>query len=163
MVDTPKGSDNEEQEETAEDDPSKKQTKRRHRRRSKSRLGKNSDNSARENNTPVDSRGNDDHIAPAAEHDEAANGEHSTDPTSKHGDAEDKPHQTPSGEENSSDEDAHIIPETHLEQENLRRRLIATARSLVTPPIQSYTNHARKCVRSRSGTHGKISQHNSKT
>ena len=33
----------------------------------------------------------------------------------------------------------------------------------VTPPIQSYTNHARKRVRSRSGTHGKISQHNSKT
>ena len=31
----------------------------------------------------------------------------------------------------------------------------------MTPPIQSYTNHARKCVRSRSGTHGKISQHNS--
>src|SRR3954471_12038312 len=31
----------------------------------------------------------------------------------------------------------------------------------VTPPIQSYTNHARKCVRSTSGTHGKISQHNS--
>src|SRR4051812_15125632 len=31
----------------------------------------------------------------------------------------------------------------------------------VTPLIQSYTNHARKCVRSRSGTHGKISQHNS--
>ena len=34
---------------------------------------------------------------------------------------------------------------------------------LVTPPIWPYTNHARKCVRSRSGTHGKISQHNSKT
>ena len=33
---------------------------------------------------------------------------------------------------------------------------------LVTPPIQSYTNHTRKRVRSRSGTHGKISQHNSK-
>ena len=32
----------------------------------------------------------------------------------------------------------------------------------MTPPIQSYTNHARKCVRSRSGTQGKISQHNSK-
>src|SRR3954466_13171237 len=31
----------------------------------------------------------------------------------------------------------------------------------VPPPVQSYTNHARKCVRSRSGTHGKISQHNS--
>ena len=33
---------------------------------------------------------------------------------------------------------------------------------LVTPPIQSYTNHAGKCVRSRSRTHGKISQHNSR-
>ena len=33
---------------------------------------------------------------------------------------------------------------------------------LVTPPIQSYTNHTRKRVQSRSGTHGKISQHNSK-
>ena len=29
-------------------------------------------------------------------------------------------------------------------------------------PIQSYTNHTCKCVRSRSGTHGKISQHNSR-
>ena len=77
---------------------------------------KTGDNSARENNTPVDSRGNDDHIAPAAEHDEAASGEHSTDPMSEHGDAKDKPHQTPSGEENSPDEDAHIIPKTHLEQ-----------------------------------------------
>ena len=85
---------------------------------------------ARENNTPVDSRGNDDDIAPVAEHDETANGEHSTDPMSEHGYTEDKPHKTPSGEENSPDEDAHIIPETHLEQENLRRRLIATGRSL---------------------------------
>ena len=33
----------------------------------------------------------------------------------------------------------------------------------VMPPIQSYTNHARKCVRSSSGTHGKISQHNATT
>ena len=32
----------------------------------------------------------------------------------------------------------------------------------MTPPTQSYTSHARKRVRSRSGTHGKISQHNSK-
>ena len=49
---------------------------------------------------------------------------------SEHGDAEDKAHQPPSGEENSPDEDAHIIPERHLEQENLCIRLIATARSL---------------------------------
>ena len=32
----------------------------------------------------------------------------------------------------------------------------------VTISIQSYTNHTRKCVRSRSRTHGKISQHNSR-
>ena len=67
---------------------------------------------------------------PAIELDEPADGEHSTDPMSEHGDAADKPHQPPSGEENSPDEDAHIIPETHLVQENLRRRLIATARNL---------------------------------
>ena len=34
--------------------------------------------------------------------------------------------------------------------------------AVVTPPIQSYTNHACKCVRSRSETHRKISQHNSR-
>ena len=85
-------------EQTAEDEPSKKQSKRRRQRhRSKSRHSQNSDNNARENNTPVDSRGNDDHIAPTAEHDEAASGEHSTDPMSEHGDAEYKPHQTPLG------------------------------------------------------------------
>ena len=33
---------------------------------------------------------------------------------------------------------------------------------LVTPSIQSYTNHTHKCVRSRSRAHGKISQHNSR-
>ena len=32
----------------------------------------------------------------------------------------------------------------------------------MTPSIQSYTNHTCKCVRSRSRTHGKISQHNSR-
>ena len=32
----------------------------------------------------------------------------------------------------------------------------------MTPPIQSSTSHTRKCVRSRSGTHVKISQHNSR-
>ena len=67
---------------------------------------------------------------PATEQDEPADGEHSTKPLSDHGDAEDKAHQPLSGEENSPDDDAHIIPERHLEQENLHRRLIATARSL---------------------------------
>src|SRR3954465_10751563 len=33
---------------------------------------------------------------------------------------------------------------------------------IVRPSIQSCTNHTHKCVRSRSRTHGKISQHNSR-
>ena len=127
MVDTPKEGNGEE---TAEDAPSKQPKNRRQRCRSKSCHSKNNDNSARGNSSPVDSRRNDDCAAMLAEHDQDANGEHSADPASEHDDAKDKPHQTPSGEENSPDEDAHIIPETHLEQENLRRRLIATARSL---------------------------------
>ena len=80
MVDTPKENNDEERKDAAKDSSLEKQTKRRRKRRSKSRLGKNSDNSAREKNTPVDSRGNDDHIDPAAEQDEPANGEHSTNP-----------------------------------------------------------------------------------
>ena len=58
------------------------------------------------------------------------NGEHSTEQLSEHVDAEDKAHQPLSGEENSSDDDTNVFPEKHLEQENLHRRLIATARSL---------------------------------
>ena len=128
MVDTPKENNDEERKDAAKDSSLEKQPKGRRRRRSKSHLGKNSDNSARKNNTPVDSRGNDDHINPATEQDEPTNGEHSTEPLSDHGDAEDKAHQPLSGEENSPDDDAHNIPERHLEQENLHRRLIATAR-----------------------------------
>ena len=67
MVDTTKENNNEEWEDASKDSPLEKQPKRRRRRRSKSRLGKNSDNSARKNNTPVDSKGNDDHMDPAME------------------------------------------------------------------------------------------------
>ena len=67
---------------------------------------------------------------PAVEQGEPVDGEHSTEPLSDHGDAEGKAHQPISGEENSPDDDAHIILERHLEQENLHRRLISTARSL---------------------------------
>ena len=67
---------------------------------------------------------------PTMEYDEPADGEHSIEPVSDHGDAEGKSHQPLSGEEISPDDDAHIIPERHLEQENLHRRPIATARIL---------------------------------
>ena len=112
--------------EKAEDDPSKKQLKRRRQRhRPKSRHSKNSDN-----DSPHDSGKDDNCTTPVAENDQDANCKHSADPTSEHDDAKDKPHQSPSREENSPDEDAPIIPETNLDQENLRRRLTATARSL---------------------------------
>ena len=104
------------------DNPLDKPPKRRRRRRSKSRHSKNSDNSARKNNTPVDSKGNDDPMDPAMEQDELGDGENAN--------PEDKIQQPVSGEENSLDDDALIIPEKHLEQENLQRRLLATARSL---------------------------------
>ena len=79
MVDTPKENNDVERQDAAKNSSLEKQSKRRHRRRSKSRLSKNSDNNARENNTLVDSRGNDDHIDPAAEHDETASGENNMD------------------------------------------------------------------------------------
>ena len=50
--------------------------------------------------------------------------------TPNHSDPEGRTHQTASGEENSLVDDAFIIPEKPLEQDNLRRRLMAMARSL---------------------------------
>ena len=79
MVDTPKENNDEERQDAAKNSSLEKQSKRRRRHRSRSRLGKNSDNIARENNTPADSRGNDDHIDPVAEHDETASGENNMD------------------------------------------------------------------------------------
>ena len=90
MVDTPKENNDEEQKDAAKDSSLEKKPKRRRRRRSKSRLGKNSDNSARKNNTPVDSKANDDNMDPMTEQDEPADGEHSTEPPSDRGDAEGK-------------------------------------------------------------------------
>ena len=101
-----------------------------HRRRSKSRHSKNSDNSAKNNNTLVDSKGNNDPMDPAMEQDEPGDDKNSLESMSDDADPEGKIHQPVSGEENSPDDDALIIPEKLLEQENLHRRLIATARSL---------------------------------
>ena len=64
------------------------------------------------------------------EQDEPGDDERSPEPTSDDANPEGKIHQPVSGEENSPDDDALIIPEKLLEQENLHRRLIATARSL---------------------------------
>ena len=63
------------------------------------------------------------------EQDEPGHAEHSPEQTPDRGDPEGKTHQPTPGEEDSPDNDA-FIPEKHLEQENLHRRLMATARSL---------------------------------
>ena len=67
---------------------------------------------------------------PAMEQDELVDAEHSPEQVSDHSDAGDKTYKPVSREENSPDDDACIIPGKHLEQENLHKRLIATARSL---------------------------------
>ena len=67
---------------------------------------------------------------PAVEQGEPVDGEHSTEPLSGHDDPEGKTHQPVSGDLNSPDGDAHIIPERHLEQENLHKRLIEIVWSL---------------------------------
>ena len=64
------------------------------------------------------------------EQDEPGDDGHSPEPTSDDADPEGKIHQPVSEEENSPDDDALIILEKLLEQENLHRRLIATVRSL---------------------------------
>ena len=64
------------------------------------------------------------------EQDEPGDCEHSPEQMSNDGNPKRKIHQPVSGEENSPDDDALIIPKKHLEQENLHRRLIATARIL---------------------------------
>ena len=67
---------------------------------------------------------------PAMEQDEPGHAEHSPEQTPDHSDPEGRTHQTASGEEDSPVDDAFIIPEKCLKQENLHTRLMATARSL---------------------------------
>ena len=127
MVDTPKEGDGDD---ATKDNPLDKPPKQRRRRRSKSHHSKNSDNGARNNNTPVDSKGNDAPMDPAMEQDELGDDEHSPELTSDDANLEGKIHQPVSGEGNSLDDDALIIPKKHSEQENLHRRLIAITMSL---------------------------------
>ena len=64
------------------------------------------------------------------EQDEPGHAEHSSEQTPEDNDPEGRVHQTDPGQEDSPDDDAFIIPEEHVERENLHRKLMATARSL---------------------------------
>ena len=105
-MDTPKGSDNEEQQDDTRDHPLEKQSKRRRKRRSKSRLSKDSS-----------------HTDPAIEQGEPVDDEHAIKPPSEQ-DNLDK--QSVPGEDNSPDD---LTPDK-LPEQNLHKRLVATARSL---------------------------------
>ena len=91
-----------------------------------------SSSGTRGNNTLDDAKDNEETADPAMEQDEQGDGKHSPGPMSDHSDAEDSNYQPVSEEESSRDDDAFIIPEEQLEQENLHQRLIAIARSLKT-------------------------------
>ena len=97
MVDTPK-EDNDDKKDATDDKPPGQKPKQRRRRRSKSSHSKNSDKSARKIDTPIDSKGNNDHMDPAMEQDEPGDGEHSPEPTTDDADPEGKIHQPVSGE-----------------------------------------------------------------
>ena len=128
MVDTPKENNGEEQKDATT--PKKQPKRQRQRRRSKSRHSKNSDNGIRKNNTSDAAKDKDSPVNPAMEQDESGDSEHSPRLLLDHSDAEDKTYKSVSGEEKSPDDDTHIIPEKHLEQEHLHRWLIAITRSL---------------------------------
>ena len=107
MVDTPKGSDNGEQRDAAKDKSLEKQSKRQRKHHSMSRLDKDST-----------------HTDPALEQGEPVDDEHALEQPSEQ-DNLDK--QSVPGEDNSPDD---LPPDTSLEQKNLHKRLVATARSL---------------------------------
>ena len=107
MVDTPKGSDNEKQRDAAKENSPEKQPKRRRKRCPKSRLDS--------GNT---------HEDPAIEQCEPVDDEHAPKQPSKQEELE----RQPISDENNSPDD--LTPDTSLEQKNLHKRLVATARSL---------------------------------
>ena len=87
MVDTPK-EDNGDKKDTTKDKPPRQKQKQRRRRRSKSSHSKNSDNNTKQDDTPVDSEGDNDHRDPAMEQDKPGHAEHCPEQTPDHSDTE---------------------------------------------------------------------------
>ena len=110
MVDTPKGRNDEEQRDTMRDRSLEKQSKRRCKRRSMPRLDTDSS-----------------HTDPATEQGEPVDDEHAIEQPSEQGNLDKQTEQPVPGEDNSPDD---LTPDKLLEQKNLHKRLVATARSL---------------------------------
>ena len=110
MVDTPKRNDDEEQRDATRDRSLEKQSKRWRKRRSKPNLDRDSS-----------------HTDPAIEYGEPADDEHAIEQPSEQGNLDKQTEQPVPGEDNSLDD---LTPDKLLEQKNLHKRLVATARSL---------------------------------
>ena len=107
MVDTPKGSDDEEQRDATKDKSLEKQSRQRRKRQTKSRLDKDGG-----------------HTDPTIEQVEPVDDEHAIEQPSEQDNLDKQP--VPD-EDNSTDD---LTPDKLLEQKNLHKRLIGTARSL---------------------------------
>ena len=129
MVEKPK-EDNGDQKDTTEYKPPGQKQKQQRRRCSKSSHSKNSDDNPKQDDTPVDSECNNDHRDTAMEQDTPGHAEHSPEQTPNQINSEGRTHHATSKEENSPVDNEFIIPEEHSEQDNLSRKLLATARSL---------------------------------
>ena len=105
MVDTPKRNDDEEQRDATRDRSLKKHSKRGRKRRTKLHLDRD----------------------PATEQGEPADDEHAIEQPSEQGNLDKQTEQPVPGEDNSPDD---LTPDKLLEQKNLHKRLVATARSL---------------------------------
>ena len=80
--------------------------------------------------TLANPEGNNDQTEPAMEQDEPGHAGHSSEQTPEDNDPEGQVHQTGPGQEDSPDDNAFIILEERVDQDNLHRKLMATARSL---------------------------------
>ena len=131
MVDTPKEDNSDDEKNPGEDKPPETQPKhRRQRCRSKSRRGKDSNTSTRDNNTPDDAEDQEDPVEPTSEQDGREDGKISPDEQATNEDSDDSNYLPLSEDEVSLGDEDFIVPEEPLEQERFKHRLIATSRSL---------------------------------
>lgn len=131
MVDTPKRTNDDEKEDPVEDEPTVIQPKCRCQQcRSKSRHGIDGNTGTGENNTPEGAEDNKDPVDATDVQNEREDGKVSPDGQATHEDSENSNYLQLSEDEASLGSEDFIVPEEPQEQERLKRRLIAIARSL---------------------------------
>ena len=131
MVGTPKeGNDNDEKDLVENEPPKIPPKHRRQRRRSKSRDEKDSNTGTGNNDTPENAKDQEDPIEPTSEQDDQEDGQVDPDEQTRNNDSEDSNYLPLSEDDVSLSDEDFIMPEEPLEQEHLKRLLIASARSL---------------------------------